>query len=61
MISAASLPCNNNSPLALKLENDNIRPFQSFITIANLASISFSFTAEIHTSYKIFMIVFNEK
>lgn len=61
MISAASPPCNNNSPLALKFENDNIRPFQSFITIVNLASMSFSFTAEIHTSYKIFTIVSNEK
>jgi hypothetical protein len=51
IISDVSAPFSNNSPLDLKLEKERILPVQSLTTCASLASISFSLTAEIHTSY----------
>lgn len=51
IISDVSAPFNSNSPLDLKLEKERILPVQSLTTCASLASISFSLTAEMHTSY----------
>lgn len=51
IISDVSPPFSRSSPLALKLEKLRILPVQSLTTWVNLASMSFSFTAEIHTSW----------
>ena len=50
------LPFRSNSPRVLKAENWKSCADQSVMTCFSLASISFSFTAEIHTSWKMMNI-----
>ena len=46
----SSLPFSSNSPRVLKVENWNLCALHSFSTSFSLASMSRSFTAEMHTS-----------
>lgn len=51
-VSPVVSPLSSSSPRALKLLNSKIWALQSLITCFNLASMSFSFTAEIQISYR---------
>lgn len=52
IISPVVSPLSSNSPRVLKLPNAKSTPFHSAMVAFSLASISFSFTADIQISYK---------